>query len=122
MNDNKEKSIAFYIGGLCIGGAERVICNLAEYFYSEGYQERLARGEHQKQLSKEFVREWLMSNGFQGQEGQTVPEMTEEVVNGISDRYIELYENITGERFVKAEGTDISARIEKNITDFLKTL
>ena len=63
-----------------------------------------------------------MSNGFQGQEGQTVPEMTEEVVNGISDRYIELYENITGERFVKAEGTDISARIEKNITDFLKTL
>ena len=94
----------------------------SRYFYSEGYQERLARGEHQKQLSKEFVREWLMSNGFQGQEGQTVPEMTEEVVNGISDRYIELYENITGERFVKAEGTDISARIEKNITDFLKTL
>ena len=63
-----------------------------------------------------------MSNGFQGQEGQTVPEMTEEVVNGISDRYIELYENITGEKFVKAEGTDISCRIEKNITDFLKTL
>lgn len=94
----------------------------SRYFYSEGYQERLARGEHQKQLSKEFVREWLMSNGFQGQEGQSVPEMTEEVVNGISDRYIELYENITGERFVKAEGTDISARIEKNITDFLKTL
>ena len=94
----------------------------SRYFYSEGYQERLAKGEHQKQLSKEFVREWLMSNGFQGQEGQTVPEMTEEVVNGISDRYIELYENITGERFVKAEGTDISARIEKNITDFLKTL
>ena len=78
--------------------------------------------EYRKQLSKEFVREWLMSNGFQGQEGQTVPEMTEEVVNGISDRYIELYENITGERFVKAEGTDISARIEKNIKDFLKTL
>ena len=94
----------------------------SRYFYSEGYQERLARGEHQKQLSKEFVREWLMSNGFQGQEGQTVPEMTEEVVNGISDRYIELYENITGEKFVKAEGTDISCRIEKNITDFLKTL
>ncbi|MGM9786616.1 MAG: phosphoribosylaminoimidazolesuccinocarboxamide synthase [Candidatus Cryptobacteroides sp.] len=94
----------------------------SRYFYSEGYAERLAKGEHQKQLSKEFVREWLMSNGFQGQEGQKVPEMTDEVVSGISDRYIELYENITGEKFEKAEGTDITARIEKNVTGFLNSL
>ena len=94
----------------------------SRYFYSEGYAERLAKGEHQKQLSKEFVREWLMSNGFQGQEGQKVPEMTDEVVSGISDRYIELYENITGEKFEKAEGADITARIEKNVTGFLNSL
>lgn len=94
----------------------------SRYFYSEGYAERLANGEHQKQLSKEFVREWLMSNGFQGQEGQKVPEMTDEVVSGISDRYIELYENITGEKFEKAEGADITARIEKNVTGFLNSL
>ena len=94
----------------------------SRYFYSEGYAERLAKGERQKQLSKEFVREWLMANGFQGQEGQQVPEMTEEVVEGISDRYIELYENITGESFIKAEGTDIKQRIEDNINNFLKTL
>ena len=94
----------------------------SRYFYSEGYAERLAKGERQKQLSKEFVREWLMANGFQGQEGQQVPEMTAEVVEGISDRYIELYENITGESFVKAEGTDIKKRIEDNINNFLKTL
>ena len=73
------------------------------YFYAEGYEERLAKGERQKQLSKEFVREWLMANGFQGQEGQKVPEMTPEIVAGITDRYIELYEHITGEKFVKAE-------------------
>ena len=94
----------------------------SRYFYAEGYEERLAAGEKQKQLSKEFVREWLMANGFQGQEGQQVPEMTEDIVNGITDRYVELYENIVGEKFEKAEGTDVSARIEKNVTEFLSTL
>ena len=94
----------------------------SRYFYAEGYQERLAAGQKQKQLSKEFVREWLMAGGFQGQEGQQVPEMTEEIVSGITERYIELYENIIGEKFVKAEGTDIAARIEKNVTDCLKSL
>ena len=94
----------------------------SRYFYADGYEERLARGEHQKQLSKEFVREWLMANGFQGQEGQQVPEMTPEVVAGITDRYIELYEHITGVPFVKAEDQDPAARIEKNIDTFLKSL
>ena len=94
----------------------------SRYFYAEGYEERLARGEHQKQLSKEFVREWLMANGFQGQTGQKVPEMTPEVVAGITDRYIELYEHITGVPFVKAEDEDLAARIEKNIDTFLKSL
>jgi phosphoribosylaminoimidazole-succinocarboxamide synthase len=94
----------------------------SRYFYAEGYAERLAAGEKQKQLSKEFVREWLMANGFQGQDGQQVPEMTEEIVNGITERYIELYENIIGEKFVKAEGENIAARIEKNVTDCLKSL
>ena len=94
----------------------------SRYFYAEGYAERLAAGEKQKQLSKEFVREWLMANGFQGQEGQQVPEMTEEIVDGITDRYVELYENIVGEKFEKAEGTDILARIEKNVTDCLAGL
>ena len=97
----------------------------SRYFYAEGYEERLAKGERQKQLSKEFVREWLMANGFQGQEGQKVPEMTPEIVAGITDRYIELYEHITGEKFVKAEESsadDILARIEKNVTECLKTL
>ena len=94
----------------------------SRYFYAEGYAERLAAGEKQKQLSKEFVREWLMANGFQGQDGQKVPEMTEDIVNGITDRYIELYENITGEKFEKAEGTDILARIEKNVSDCLARL
>jgi phosphoribosylaminoimidazole-succinocarboxamide synthase len=94
----------------------------SRYFYAEGYEERLARGEHQKQLSKEFVREWLMANGFQGKEGQKVPEMTPEVVDGITDRYIELYEHITGVPFVKAEDADLTARIEKNIDTFLKSL
>ena len=91
----------------------------SRYFYSEGYQERFEKGEPQKQLSKEFVREWLMSNGFQGQEGQQVPEMTDEIVTGISDRYIELYEHITGETFVKENTEDIAARIEKNVTEWL---
>ena len=94
----------------------------SRYFYAEGYEERLAKGEHQKQLSKEFVREWLMANGFQGQAGQKVPEMTPQVVAGITDRYIELYENITGAPFAKAEDPDPAARIEKNIDAFLKTL
>ena len=94
----------------------------SRYFYADGYEQRLARGEHQKQLSKEFVREWLMANGFQGQEGQQVPEMTPEVVNGITDRYIELYERITGVPFVKAEDEDLAARIEKNVMTFLKSL
>ena len=94
----------------------------SRYFYADGYEARLARGEHQKQLSKEFVREWLMANGFQGREGQQVPEMTPEVVSGITDRYIELYEHITGVPFVKAEDPDPASRIEKNIEAFLKSL
>ena len=94
----------------------------SRYFYAEGYAERLAAGEKQKQLSKEFVREWLMANGFQDQEGQQVPEMTPEIVASITDRYIEFYENIVGEKFVKAECEDVAARIEKNVSDFLATL
>ena len=95
----------------------------SRYFYADGYEERLAKGEHQRQLSKEFVREWLMDNGFQGKEGQQVPTMTDEIVANIADRYIELYENITGEKFHKAEDcTDVEARIERNVTEFLKTV
>jgi phosphoribosylaminoimidazole-succinocarboxamide synthase len=92
----------------------------SRYFYAEGYEERFAAGEPQKQLSKEFVREWLMDNGFQGKEGQQVPEMTEEIVNSISERYMELFENITGEKFVKADVESIADRIEKNVTEYLK--
>ena len=92
----------------------------SRYFYSEGYEERFEKGEPQKQLSKEFVREWLMANGFQGKEGQTVPEMTPEIVNSISERYIELYEHITGETFVKADTAEPASRIEKNVTEYLK--
>jgi phosphoribosylaminoimidazole-succinocarboxamide synthase len=91
----------------------------SRYFYAEGYEERLAKGEEQRQLSKEFVREWLMANGFQGKDGQKVPEMTDEIVSQITDRYIELYENITGDKFQKAEGTDVLKRIEQNILSFL---
>ncbi len=94
----------------------------SRYFYAEGYAERFEKGEVQKQLSKEFVREWLMDNGFQGKEGQQVPEMTEEIVASISERYIELYENIVGEKFVKADTSSITARIEKNILEYLKSL
>ncbi|NDV46308.1 phosphoribosylaminoimidazolesuccinocarboxamide synthase [Paludibacter sp. 221] len=94
----------------------------SRYFYAEGYKERFDKGEAQKQLSKEFVREWLMENGFQGKEGQKVPEMTDEIVNSISERYIELFENITGEKFQKASVENISARIEKNVGDYLKTV
>ncbi len=91
----------------------------SRYFYAEGYEERFAAGEPQKQLSKEFVREWLMENGFQGKEGQQVPEMTEEVVAGISARYQELYEQITGEKLVLADTTDLNARIQKNVEAYL---
>ncbi len=92
----------------------------SRYFYLEGYEERLAKGENQKQLSKEFVRQWLIENGFQGKEGQVVPEMTPEIVALVTDRYIELYEHITGEKFVKSDIEDISGRIEKNVNNFLK--
>lgn len=92
----------------------------SRYFYSEGYEERFAAGEPQKQLSKEFVREWLMDNGFQGKEGQQVPEMTPEVVKSISERYVELYEHITGETFVPADESDVTARIERNVTAYLQ--
>ena len=92
----------------------------SRYFYKDGYQERFEKGEPQKQLSKEFVREWLMDNGFQGKAGQSVPEMTPQIVESISNRYLELFENITGEKFEKSENTDIAARIEKNVNEFLK--
>ena len=92
----------------------------SRYFYAEGYEERQARGERQKQLSKEFVREWLMANGFQGLEGQTVPEMTPEIVAGITDRYIELYENITGEPFVREDYS--ASDIEVRLNAYLRTL
>ncbi len=92
----------------------------SRYFYKDGYEERFAKGEQQKQLSKEFVREWLMANGFQGQEGQQVPEMTEEYVNSVSERYIELYESIAGEKFVKADAENVLIRVEKNIMEFLE--
>jgi len=93
----------------------------SRYFYAEGYEERQAKGENQKQLSKEFVREWLMENNFQGQEGQAVPEMTDAFVNEISERYIELYETIIGEKFVKADTFDVQNRIEGNVNNFLTT-
>lgn len=94
----------------------------SRYWYADGYQERLAAGEPQRQLSKEFVRQWLISNGFMGKDGQKVPDMTPEVVNSISERYIELYEHLTGNTFVKAEETDLDARIEKNVLDCLDCL
>ncbi len=93
----------------------------SRYFYADGYQERQDRGEVQKQLSKEFVRQWLIQNGFQGLEGQTVPEMSDEYIESVSERYIELYENITGEKFVKADISNIQSRIEKNVLDFLSS-
>jgi phosphoribosylaminoimidazole-succinocarboxamide synthase len=93
----------------------------SRYFYAEGYEENQEKGIPQKQLSKEFVRQWLISNGFQGKEGQTVPEMTDEIVISISDRYIELYENITGEKFEKADTLHIEDRIEKAIMTHLGT-
>jgi len=92
----------------------------SRYFYKEGYAERQAKDEAQKQLSKEFVREWLMANGFQGKDGQKIPEMTPEIIASISDRYIELYENIVGEKFVKADVTNVVKRLETNINSFLQ--
>ncbi|MFV0554371.1 MAG: phosphoribosylaminoimidazolesuccinocarboxamide synthase [Mangrovibacterium sp.] len=94
----------------------------SRYFYAEGYAERLAKGEAQKQLSKEFVREWLMANGFQGQEGQTVPTMDAAFVDSVTERYIELYENITGDKFVKSNIEEMNERIEKNVIEALSKL
>jgi len=91
----------------------------SRYFYAEGYQERQNSGEAQKQLSKEFVRQWLIANNFQGLEGQTVPFMSDEYITTVSERYIELYENITGESFVKADVSNIQERIEKNVLAYL---
>lgn len=91
----------------------------SRYFYADGYQERQNNNEPQKQLSKEFVRQWLIENGFQGKEGQQIPEMDDEKITEISNRYIELYEQITGEKFVKATTDNVLARIEKNVMDFL---
>ena len=94
----------------------------SRYFYSDGYHERQIKGEPQKQLSKEFVRQWLMENGFQGLEGQTMPEMPEEFVQTITDRYIELYERISGNTFVKSETSDIANRIQSNVENYLNKL
>jgi phosphoribosylaminoimidazole-succinocarboxamide synthase len=94
----------------------------SRYFYSEGYQERQDRGEEQKQLSKEFVRRWLIENGFQGHEGQQIPNMTDEYIETVSERYIELYENILGEKFVKADVSNIYDRIEKNVLTYLESI
>ncbi|MBS5796603.1 MAG: phosphoribosylaminoimidazolesuccinocarboxamide synthase [Dysgonomonas mossii] len=92
----------------------------SRYFYADTYQDLFEKGEEQRQLSKEFVRKWLMDNGFQGKEGQTVPEMTEEYCNSVSERYIELYEKIVGEPFIKADVSNVSERIEENISRYLK--
>jgi phosphoribosylaminoimidazole-succinocarboxamide synthase len=94
----------------------------SRYFYAEGYAERLAKGENQKQLSKEFVRQWLIENGFQGHEGQVVPKMDAAFVQSVSERYIELFESITGDKFIKSDLDDIQGRIENNINLFLKNL
>ncbi|MDP2161655.1 MAG: phosphoribosylaminoimidazolesuccinocarboxamide synthase [Flavobacterium sp.] len=94
----------------------------SRYFYADGYQERQDNGEAQKQLSKEFVRQWLIANGFQGKDGQQIPDMTAEYIQTVSDRYIELYENILGEEFVKAEIANIHERIEKNVLAYLASL
>lgn len=93
----------------------------SRYFYKKGYEERQKAGEAQKQLSKEFVRQWLISNGFQGLEGQSVPEMSDEYIQSVSERYIELYENITGEKFIKADVNNIESRIKKNVESYLKS-
>lgn len=92
----------------------------SRYFYKDGYQERQNNGDSQKQLSKEFVREWLMENGFQGKDGQQIPEMNQEFVDSVSKRYIELYENVSGKKFVKDDNQDPIERIESNVKDFFK--
>ncbi len=94
----------------------------SRYFYVDGYQDRQDKGEDQKQLSKEFVRQWLIENGFQGLKGQKIPEMTDKKISEISDRYIELYENITGKKFIKANTSNILDRIEKNVVAYLESL
>jgi phosphoribosylaminoimidazole-succinocarboxamide synthase len=94
----------------------------SRYFYKEGYEERQNNGQKQKQLSKEFVREWLMENGFQGLEGQKMPEMPQDFVNSITDRYIELYEKIIGEKFVKSDVSEVLKRVEANVENYLKTV
>ena len=94
----------------------------SRYFYADGYEERLKKAESQKQLSKEFVRQWLIENGFQGKEGQKVPAMNTDFVNSVSERYIELFEKITGDSFVKSEIEDLQSRIEKNVSSFLSSL
>lgn len=91
----------------------------SRYFYAKGYQEKFEKGEEQKQLSKEFVRQWLIEHGFMGKAGQEVPEMTDEYVKSVSERYIELYEHIVGEKFIKEENANITKRIEQNVLDFL---
>jgi len=91
----------------------------SRYFYADGYEQNQKEGKAQRQLSKEFVRQWLIENGFQGKDGQVVPEMTDEIVQSISDRYIELFEKITGEKFVKAETDAIETRIEEAIKKYL---
>jgi phosphoribosylaminoimidazole-succinocarboxamide synthase len=93
----------------------------SRYFYADGYEERQKSGEAQKQLSKEFVRQWLISNNFQGLEGQSVPEMTDEYILSVSERYIELYEQITGEKFEKADTNDILDRIEENVVGWMNS-
>jgi phosphoribosylaminoimidazole-succinocarboxamide synthase len=94
----------------------------SRYFYADGYEERQTKGERQKQLSKEFVREWLIENGFQGLEGQTLPHMPEDFVNSVTERYIELYEKITGKKFVKADNSDIENRISSNVLNYLSSI
>ncbi len=92
----------------------------SRYFYADGYQQRFEAGEPQRQLSKEFVRQWLIENGFMGRPGEVVPEMTDDICNSISQRYIELYEHVTGQKFVPADSSDLAARIERNIAAALK--
>ena len=93
----------------------------SRYFYAEGYEDKLAKGEPQRQLSKEFVRQWLIDHNFMNEPGQVMPEITDEYAQSVSDRYIELFEHITGERFEKAEDEDLTKRIEKNVSAYLKT-
>ena len=94
----------------------------SRYFYADGYQERFEKGEPQRQLSKEFVRQWLIDRGFMGREGQQMPEMTDEFIQSVSDRYIELYEHVTGQPFVKADESNLTDRIAVNVLDCLQNL